>query len=64
MTIEQMHSDWLAWVKPLMAVTAKSDLSWLAWQEAYKRAAIDSIDVSLRQQEGTRPIHTNPVLAS
>jgi len=43
MTVEQMHADWLEWVRPLMAGTPKSDLSWMAWQEAFKRAAIEAL---------------------
>jgi hypothetical protein len=38
MTIEQMHAEWLEWVRDKMATVPKSDLTWMAWQEAWDRA--------------------------
>jgi hypothetical protein len=35
MTIEELHLEWLEWVKPLMSTTSKTDLAWLAWLKSH-----------------------------
>jgi hypothetical protein len=48
MSIEQLHHEWLEWVRPLMATTSKSDLAWMAYQAASNRAQRQDVQKQLK----------------